>query len=215
MLLSMINQIRFRRKFQKSVIYRGVLLDNLCRLGDYSVVFKDSVLMDVSLGKYSYIQSKCVIISTEIGSFCSIASGVHIGLGVHPTHMVSSSPVFYDNTQPLPKYFVKGKYFTDIMPRTTIGPDVWIGHGVLIKAGVNIGIGSVIGAGSIVTKNIPPYVIAAGNPCKQIRLRFSNEISSRLIASEWWTLSDNILLKLAPFFTDPLIFLDKLDSLKC
>lgn len=46
---------------------------------------------------------------------------------------------------------------------------VWISGDVQISAGVTIGEGSVIGAGSVVTKNIPPRVIAAGNPCKVIR----------------------------------------------
>lgn len=46
---------------------------------------------------------------------------------------------------------------------------VWIGGDVKILAGVTIGEGSVIGAGSVVTKDIPPRVIAAGNPCKVIR----------------------------------------------
>ncbi|MFN8207212.1 MAG: DapH/DapD/GlmU-related protein [Bacteroidales bacterium] len=50
-----------------------------------------------------------------------------------------------------------------------IDEDVWIASDVTILKGVHIGKGSVIGAGSIVTKNIPPMVIAAGNPAKVIK----------------------------------------------
>jgi len=52
-----------------------------------------------------------------------------------------------------------------------IGDDVWIGAGVIILTGVNIGNGSIIGAGSVVTKSIPEYSIAVGNPAKVIRKR--------------------------------------------
>ena len=51
----------------------------------------------------------------------------------------------------------------------TIGDDVFIGTGCLILKGVSIGENSVIGAGSVVTKDIPPWVIAAGNPCEVVR----------------------------------------------
>ena len=50
-----------------------------------------------------------------------------------------------------------------------VGNDVWIGGNVTILGGVTIGEGAVIGAGSVVTKNVPPYTIAAGNPAKIIR----------------------------------------------
>ncbi|MCF8266984.1 MAG: hypothetical protein K9I69_02790 [Ignavibacteriales bacterium] len=50
-----------------------------------------------------------------------------------------------------------------------IGNNVWLGEGVKVLKGVAIGENSVIGAGSIVVKNIPPNVIAAGNPCRVIR----------------------------------------------
>ncbi|REK74689.1 maltose acetyltransferase domain-containing protein [Paenibacillus paeoniae] len=46
---------------------------------------------------------------------------------------------------------------------------VWIGSGVIINPGITIGKNSVIGAGSMVTKDIPPNVIAVGNPCRILR----------------------------------------------
>lgn len=51
----------------------------------------------------------------------------------------------------------------------TIEDDVFIGMNSLILKGVTIGKGSVIGAGSVVTKNVPPGVIAAGNPARVVR----------------------------------------------
>lgn len=53
--------------------------------------------------------------------------------------------------------------------RITIGDKVWIAGDVKIMAGVTIGEGAVIGCGSIVTHDIPPYTVAAGNPCRVIR----------------------------------------------
>lgn len=47
--------------------------------------------------------------------------------------------------------------------------NVWIGERVSILSGVRIGIGSIIGSGSIVTKDVPPYTIACGNPAKVIK----------------------------------------------
>ncbi len=51
----------------------------------------------------------------------------------------------------------------------TIGNNVWIGANVVICPDVTIGDGSVIGAGSVVTKDIPPNVVAFGNPCRVYR----------------------------------------------
>lgn len=52
-----------------------------------------------------------------------------------------------------------------------IGNDVWIGDRVTILPGVQIGDGCIVGAGSVVTHDIPPFVIAAGNPAKVIKYR--------------------------------------------
>lgn len=51
----------------------------------------------------------------------------------------------------------------------TIGNNVWIGGDVTILPGVTIGEGAVIGAKSLVSRDIPPYVVAVGNPCRVVR----------------------------------------------
>lgn len=55
-----------------------------------------------------------------------------------------------------------------------IKSNVWIGANSVVLDGVTIGTGCVIGAGSVVTKDIPPYSIAVGNPCRVIKTRIVN-----------------------------------------
>ena len=211
---SRIRWVLLRKKFPTSLIYSGVTIDRSSILGEYSVIFRNAALINSNLGAYSYVQSESVISNATVGKFCSIAGFVYIGLASHPTDMVSMSPVFYDNSQPLPKFFIDEKTFSESFSTTIIGADVWIGQGALIKAGVNIGVGSVIGAGAIVTKDISPYTIVAGNPCRPIRLRFPEPIVRRLVDSQWWEFNDSKLKKMAPFFTSPESFLLALDQEK-
>ena len=203
-----------RKRFPDSVIHYGATANKGSVLGKHSVLFRDVIMVDSALGAYSYVQSGTAIYNTEIGPFCSIAGDAVIGLGAHPISMVSTSPVFYDNEQPLPRFFTKSRQFTQVLPRTAIGPDVWIGQGVMVKAGIKIGVGAVIGAGSIVTKDIPPYSIAVGNPCRPIRLRFPDDVCQKLLDSRWWEFDEARLEKLAPLFSDPDSFLAKAEQIK-
>lgn len=66
----------------------------------------------------------------------------------------------------LPSLREKARQFN--MP-VHIGKNCWIGAGALIMPGVSIGDNTVIGAGSVVTKDIPPNVVAVGNPCRVMR----------------------------------------------
>ena len=50
-----------------------------------------------------------------------------------------------------------------------IGRNCWLGAGVVVVPGVTIGDNTVIGAGSVVTRDIPPGVLAVGNPCRVVR----------------------------------------------
>ena len=53
----------------------------------------------------------------------------------------------------------------------SIGKECWIGMGAIILPGVTIGDGVIVGAGSVVTKDLPSYTVAVGNPCKVIKPR--------------------------------------------
>ena len=50
-----------------------------------------------------------------------------------------------------------------------IGDNVWLGGGVIVCPGVTIGANTVVGAGAVVTRDLPPDVVAVGNPARVIR----------------------------------------------
>ena len=104
------------------------------------------------------------------GCWINARGGIEIGSNVMiGPHCIiqSQNHVFEDVTKPISlQGYVR-------MP-VTIEDDCWIGAQVIILPGVHIGRGSVVGAGSVVTKNIPPYSVAVGNPARVIRSRLDN-----------------------------------------
>lgn len=56
-----------------------------------------------------------------------------------------------------------------------IGRDVWIGASSVVLGGVVIGEGAVIGAGSVVTRDVPSFSVAVGNPARVVGRRFAND----------------------------------------
>lgn len=163
-----------------------------------------------SIGKYSFCGYDCKIINTAIGSFCSIASNVKIGLKGHPLDWVSTSTAFYKGRDSIKKNMAKLEYKVDFY--TEIGNDVWIGENAMIKGGVKISDGAVIGMGAVVTKNIGPYEIWAGNPAVFIRKRFDEKTIEQLIKTKWWTYSNNELIKYTSYFDTVEAFLELMEG---
>lgn len=142
----------------------------------------------------------------RIGAFCSISDGVLIFLGgEHRTDWVT--------TYPFNSLWEAGKGIKG-HPKTKgdviIGNDVWIAAEAVIMSGVKIGDGAVIGARAVVTKDVPPYAIAAGNPAVVVRKRFDDEIIQRLLSVQWWEWEESRIEKALPLLlnTDVSAFLD-------
>ena len=175
-----------------------------------SKIESGTLFVNSSMNKHSFCGYDNEIINTKIGSFCSIGNHVKIGGGEHPYSWVSTSPVFYKGRDSVKAKF--SEFDRDEIRTTFIGNDVWIGQNSLIKQGINIGHGAIIGMGSVVTKDVEPYSIVAGVPAKKIKLRFSEDLISKLIKSKWWDLKEDELNKAAENIKNPIKFLESINK---
>lgn len=198
-----IKSFLLKRRFIDCVIYNGATVDKQSHLSKGCVLFQNVIVVNSNVEDRSYIQKNSVILSTSIGKYCSIAGNVTIGLASHPLNMVSTSPIFYDNSQPLPYFFTNKVIYEENCPKTIIDSDVWIGQGAIIKAGIHIGVGAVIGAGAVVVKDVEPYSIVGGCPSVHLKWRFEEPIRTALVNSKWWDLDDEQLTLLTPLFIEP------------
>lgn len=106
---------------------------------------------NIRLGASVYLNFGCIVLDcapVTIGSRVKFGPSVQLIAATHPIDPVvrAAGP--------------------ELAGPITIGDDAWLGAGVIVLPGVTIGAASVIGAGSVVTRDIPPGVIAYGNPCR-------------------------------------------------
>lgn len=139
-----------------------------------------------------------------IGKFCQIASGTQFIMG-SANHRLSSISTYPFNvfggawTKNTPPHLSQLPFKGD----TVIGNDVWFGRECRIMPGVHIGDGAVIAAYSVVAKDIPPYTVAGGNPCRPIKPRFDEELSELLLQLKWWDFSAEQLVAFLPYLCSP------------
>lgn len=104
-----------------------------------------------------------------IGPYCCFYCHGGIEVGANTLIAMHTCIVSSNHTIPNRNDLIRNQ--PDIKLPTKIGKDVWIGANCTILGGTTIGDGAVIGAGSVVTKDIPPYAIAVGNPARIIKYR--------------------------------------------
>jgi acetyltransferase-like isoleucine patch superfamily enzyme len=153
--------------FRKIVrLYCNYKLHNRCKdVGAKTVIHRSVRFLgegDVSIGNNVFIARDCLFSirrsglviddNVMIGPRCMIYDWDHIidpaqnSIRYNADHLLSENSVHLMN-------------------------DCWIGSGSIILAGIRVGLGAVIGAGAVVTKDVPPYAVAGGNPARFIRWR--------------------------------------------
>jgi maltose O-acetyltransferase len=106
---------------------------------------------NISIGAGTFVNYDCVLLDVvpiRIGAACQLATRVQLLAATHPVEP-ETRRAGWESGSPI-----------------TIGDNVWLGGGVIVCPGVSIGDDTVVGAGSVVTRDLPPGVVAFGNPAR-------------------------------------------------
>lgn len=142
------------------------LLDSVLKSHKKDFYFEPNIRFDygcnTSLGENFFANYNCTILDVcpvNIGDNVMFGANVTIATPVHP---------FLASERAIQQY-PDGYYDLEYAKPITIKDNVWIACNVVVNGGVTIGENSIIGSGSVVTRDIPPNVIAVGNPCRVLR----------------------------------------------
>ena len=135
----------------------AVLRELLGRLGEGTEIrppFQCDYGFPISLGARSFINYGAIILDcapVTIGDEVQIATGVQLLTATHPLE-AETRRQGWESAAPI-----------------SIGDGAWLGSGAIVCPGVTIGENTVVGAGGVVTRDLPPAVLAVGNPCRVVR----------------------------------------------
>jgi galactoside O-acetyltransferase len=149
---------------------------NSLLVGEDSIVHAD-ISFEESGGEIR-IGNRCFIGRSHLVCYRNIAVGddVIMSWGVtivdHDSHSID-----WDKRRDDVRDWGRGRKDWTHVPHAgvAVNDKAWIGFNVSILKGVTIGEGAVIGACSVVTRDIPPYTVAAGNPARVVRQLTSSE----------------------------------------
>ena len=151
-LLQQYNQTGYDREQRRAILEK--LLGAVGANPDVQTPFFCDYGCNIRVGKNFFANFNCVFLDCNyitIGDNVFLAPNVQLYAAYHPLEAAER---------------IKGP---ELASPITIEDNVWIGGGTIVCPGVTIGANTTIGAGSVVTKDIPPNVVAVGNPCRVIR----------------------------------------------
>lgn len=142
-----------RRRTRMDVLpFKNFALGDDSTIEDFATV--NNGVGDVIIGNRTRIGISCVLIGpVTIGNDVMLAQNIVVSGLNHP---------YEDVTVPISVQKVTTKPIV-------IEDESWIGANAVITAGVTVGKHAVVAAGSVVTKDVPPYSIAAGNPARVLK----------------------------------------------
>ena len=190
------NKIHPVKNYDQEIYIKPAITNKNIIVGEFSYI-ADSDFESHVTHFYDFIGDKLII-----GKFCQIASGVEFVMN-GANHQMNSITTY-------PFYTFEGWHMSPpdlnnlpIKGDTIIANDVWIGQNSVILPGVKIGDGAIIGANSVVGCDVEPYRIIAGNPAREIRKRFDDELINLLLKFKWWDKSIKEIDSLIPILTCP------------
>lgn len=136
---------------------RAVLAELLGELGEDAEVrapLRVDYGYQISIGPRTFVNFGAVLLDV---ARITIGADVQIGPNVQlltPTHPLDPEArrAKWEGAEPI-----------------TVGDNVWLGGGVIVCPGVTIGADTVVGAGAVVVDDLPPAVLAVGNPARVVR----------------------------------------------
>ncbi|MEM1135930.1 MAG: acyltransferase [Bacteroidota bacterium] len=138
--------------------FQHFILGKNARVEDFSVL--NNGVGAVRIGEGSRIGIGNVIIGpVNIGKECLLAQNIVIS-GLNHNYKDINQPILQQGTN---------------TQEVILGDGCWIGANTCIVAGVKIGKNAVVGAGSVVTKDVPDYTVAVGNPARVIKKLYNNQ----------------------------------------
>lgn len=160
--------LNFKQRGENVTIYpwakivqsETIEIGNNSRIDDFTFIAGGK---GIKMGRYVHIASFVSIIGSgelTIGDYVGIACGARIITGTD--HYKEGARM----TACLPK-----EQRNPILGKTVIGKDAFIGTNCVIHPNVTIGEGAIIGSNSLVLKDVEPWTINVGSPCKIIGIR--------------------------------------------
>jgi len=156
-----------------------------CRIIRRPVYIRGAKFIDWGIGLTSGVNLRIDVFNVKnhpcpnlkIGNNCQINDYVHIGVinsVIIGNNVLIASKVFicdhnHGDFENEPQLYLSPAQRLLTSKPTKICDEVWLGEGVMVLPGVTIGKSSIIGAGAVVTKSIPEYSIAVGNPAKVVK----------------------------------------------
>ncbi|MGF1694164.1 acyltransferase [Vibrio lamellibrachiae] len=146
--------------------------------------------LEISLGKNCRVSGQTTFSGRPSTNSPQLIVGNNVDIGWQTTIAVGRTVIIEDNVRIAGRAFLFGYsgHPLDAHRRALGEPDdesqvgdivlkkdVWLGTNVTIRQGVKIGEGTVVAAGSVVVSDLPPYVIAAGNPAKVVKTIVSHQ----------------------------------------